>query len=181
MSKYVQRRYTLNLKQIEVVVDNMKYDFTHFKLSAFIDHIECLKRRPILVLPSKFQDEALSAVWVKAETAHYMLYNYRYHRIHVTHSVLHEIAHLMLGHPCHKLDEVLAPELIAELRLSNPIGHSRKVSPTFMSTPEEREAEAFVYSIQQRVKNANRLYELMGQGSSIEALNRYVSPMGFEM
>lgn len=158
------------------VIEQLAYDFENFDLQHFIDHIQKLRQRDIILLPATFGHE-LSAVWVRAETADYIFYNTIHHIIHQTHSILHEIAHITLEHSCIPVDAILSPELLAELETTKPVGRPRIARPLFQDSEEEQAAEAFVYVIQKQVINANRLEQLLGQGSSNQVLNKYVSGM----
>lgn len=158
------------------VINQLGYDFKKFDLQNFIDHIQHRRQRDIILVPAVFGYE-LSAVWVRAETADYAFYNTTHHPIHQTHSILHELAHITLEHSCVPIDDILPAELLAELDISNPIGRPRIATPLFKDSEEERAAEEFVYVIQQQVINANRLEQLIEQGSSNKILNKYVSGM----
>lgn len=167
-------------KQIMLdVIDQLGYDFKHFDLNHFIDHIQRRRRREIIIVPADF-DHELSALWVRAETADYIFFNISHHIIHQTHSILHELAHITLNHQCMPIKDVLPPELLAELHSDEPLGRPRIIKPNLRDTPEEQEAEAFVYIIQREVMNANRMEQLLGQGSSIQKLNKYVEGMAFD-
>jgi hypothetical protein len=60
-----------------------------------------------------------------------------------------------------------------------PYGRPRLADAQLRASPEEREAEAFVLLIQQRLVNARRLSELTGPSSSIRALRYWVDGMAF--
>src|SRR5690606_10150230 len=141
--------------------------------------IQRYRRREIILGPADF-DHELSALWVRAETADYIFFNMTHHIIHQTHSVLHEIAHIILDHQCAPISDILPPELLAELQFNEPVGRPRIMKPELHDTPEEQEAEAFVYIIQREIMNANRMEQLLGQGSSIQKLNKYVEGMAFD-
>src|SRR5687768_870446 len=126
----------------------LNYDFKDFSLEDFIDHIARLERREIILQSWPFQKKELSAIWLPQETAHYILYNACYHQIHQTHSILHEVAHLVLGHSRHSLQDCLDAELLKEFTGLSLIGRPRWVATRLENDPEEMEAEAFVCEIQ---------------------------------
>jgi hypothetical protein len=166
-------------EKLKRVVDQLRYDFSEFELNHFVEHIERLQRREIIVRPIPFEI-GLSAVWVRAETADYIFYNSSTHAIHKTHNILHEIAHILLGHTCRTIDEVLPPELLVQAHNSSLQGRLRKADPYLRTDPEEQEAEALVFLIQKKLVSANRMAQLMGQSSSIDALRRWADGMAFE-
>lgn len=157
-------------------IEQLAYDFENFDLHHFIEHIQQLRQRDIILVPSVFGHE-LSAVWMRAETADYIFYNTTHHLIHQTHSILHELAHITLEHSCIQVADVLAPEILAELKITEAVGRPRRATRLFKDSEEEQEAEAFVYAIQKQVINANRFEQLIGQGSSNQILSQYVSGM----
>jgi len=163
---------------LETALDRLGYDFQAFNLAHFTRHVETYRRRPIFVNPLPLQLE-LSAAWVRAETADYIFYNQRTHPVQQTHSILHEIAHMLLGHSCHPLGSVLPPDLLNRLQGGVPHGRPRLADAQLRASPEEREAEAFVLLIQQRLVNARRLSELTGPSSSIHELRCWVDGMAF--
>lgn len=164
---------------LEQVVARLEYDFSNFELADFIQHIERLKRREIFLLPVPFEMD-LSAIWIRGESTDYIFHNKRMHSIQSTHNILHEIAHIILGHTCWPIDEVLPPELLALVRNPNPQGRLRKADRNLRMDEEEQEAEAFVFLIQKRLVTANRMTELMGQSSSIGPLRQWVDSMAFD-
>lgn len=165
--------------RLKKVVDRLGYDFNQFELAHFIRHTERLQRREILVIPLPFEP-GLSAVWIRAETADYIFYNERTHPIHQTHNILHELAHILLDHTCWPIDQALPPELLALVRTSQMQGRLRKADPHLRADQEEQEAEAFVFLIQKCLVTANRMTQLMGQSSSIDALRQWVDSMAFD-
>ncbi len=166
-------------EKLKEAVDRLSYDFTQFEIAHFIHHIERLQRREILVIPLSFEP-GLSAVWVRAETADYIFYNVDTHPIHQTHNILHELAHILLNHTCWTIEQALPPELFALVRTAPLQGRLRKADPHLHADQEEQDAEAFVFLIQQRLVTANRMTQLVGQSSSIDALRQWVDSMAFD-
>lgn len=164
---------------IEDNIHQLGYDFNHFDLHSFIDHIQKHRGRDIILVPVSLNHE-VSALWIRADTADYIFYNNTHHSIHQTHSILHELAHITLDHACIPISDVLLPELLEEFLTSQPLGRPRIATPTAQDSPEEAAAEAFVFAIQKEVMNANRMEQLVGQGSSIPAFNAYVEGMAFD-
>ena len=168
-------------EKLKEVIDRLEYDFSQFELAHFIQHIERLKRREIILTPLPFEP-GLSAVWIRAETADYIFYNVRTHPIHQTHNILHELAHILLDHTCWTIEQEqgLPPELLDHVQTSPLQGRLRKADPHLRADHEEQEAEAVVFLIQKRLVTANRISQLMGQSSSIDALRRWVDGMAFD-
>jgi hypothetical protein len=165
--------------RLKEFIDRLGYDFNQFEIAHFIQHIERLQRREILVIPLPFEP-GLSAVWIRAETADYIFYNVRTHPIHQTHNILHELAHILLDHTCWTIDQALPPELLVLVSTSPLQGRLRNADRHLRLDQEEQEAEAFVFLIQKRLVTANRISQLMGQSSSIGALRQWVDSMAFD-
>ncbi len=149
-----------------------------FELSHFIRHIEQLKRREIILVPLPLE-LGLYAVWIPAETAHYVFYNEIAHPVHQTHSILHELAHIILNHSRKSINKLLPQALLTQIQPAPLYGRLREADPRLLKDREEQEAEAFVFIIQKHLVTARRLNELMGQSSSIEGLRRWVDSMAF--
>jgi hypothetical protein len=162
-------------------IEKLEYDFKHFSLEDFVDHIARRKRREIILRSWPFSSKELSALWLPQETAHYILFNANYHQTHQIHSILHELAHLILGHSVRSVLDILDARLVQEFGGFSFIGRPRWVASRLETDQEEIEAEAFVCEIQGRVMLANRLDSLMGKGSSSEYLNRYVSSAAYDV
>ena len=86
------------MNRLSKVIESLEYDFRQFSLEDFVDHIARRKRREIILQSWSFDSKELSALWLPQETAHYIFFNARYHQLHQTHSILHELAHLVLNH-----------------------------------------------------------------------------------
>ena len=92
--------------KLKDVVESLDYDFNEFELTHFIRHIEQLMRREIILVPLPLE-LGLYAVWIPAETAHYVFYNEIAHPVDQTHSILHELAHIVLNHSRKHIGQLL--------------------------------------------------------------------------
>ena len=79
------------------------------------------------------------------------------------------MAHVVLNHPRLDAANVLAPELLKRLGVKEVKGRARYAGHR-VDTPEEREAEEFVFYIQEQVFKHRRSQELTEMGTSIELL-----------
>jgi hypothetical protein len=154
---------------IEIIQD-INYDFKHFGMIDFLQHVSRYRRKDIIVGVMDC-DESLFGVWFLQETADYICINKTLHPTHKIHVILHEIAHILLDHPRVPIGHVLSPELRQAFGLDYVEGHA-KYAPQkhVLKLPHEQEAEAFGFLIQERVMAANRWHELTVNDSSIEAL-----------
>jgi hypothetical protein len=164
--------------QVQAVVDGLNYDFNQFTVPHFIDHLETLRARDIILQGVSF-DQGLHGFWIRAETADYVFFNRRTHEVHQIHHILHELGHMMLKHQLHDLALLLPPKLVARLRSLTPAlqGHCRSWNPN--DIPEEREAELFVRRLQHEILLARRLAALTHPVTSISALSRFTRGLGY--
>jgi hypothetical protein len=153
---------------IEALRD-LGYDFNYFVLSDFLAYVEAKRRRPIVV--KDFSLVELFGAWVSTPEVDYILVSDTTHTVHRAHIILHEVGHMILNHPRHPLKDVLKPELLRLLGVKEAWGCARYVYTNHLSnTPEEHEAEEFVFQIRDFVSRANRLQELIESGTSIQSL-----------
>ena len=166
-------------RKVQRTLANLKYDFSHFELTHFVDHVARYRAKPIRLLPFAFTG-SIFGVWVPAPYHDYIFYSNRVHRIHQVHIVLHEIAHILLDHRRQRIDDVLPPELLRQLDRVELIGRLRvPPSAEVHGDEEEQESEQFVFLIQKQLVKARRLAELTGESSSIPGLKPITDTMGY--
>ncbi|MCA0455435.1 MAG: hypothetical protein LCI00_15775 [Chloroflexi bacterium] len=162
-------------QRIQSVIDGLHYDFNQFSLDGFIQHLEVSRKRAIVQVAYEF-NPGLTGLWIPAQTADYIFYTRSTHPIHQVHIVLHEVAHMVLEHPCKRIDQILPASLVQALHLSDAV--LTRIAGKPISEVEEVEAEAFVYLVQQHIVSARRLSQLTNGQSSIEGLNRFTDSLG---
>ena len=165
---------------IQQVIQALDYDFEQFNLPDFVNHLEQQRNRTIHLNGAKLKSD-LFGMWIPAPSADYVFFNATLHPIHQIHSVLHELAHIVLNHTCQPINEVLPPELLAELGTSLTVkGRLRTALPQKDRDPQEIESELFVFEIQKRVMSAQRISELQAGNSSIPLFRPLAHGMAFE-
>jgi hypothetical protein len=164
---------------VKRVITSLEYDFHKFELTNFVDHIARWVRKPIELVPFPFTAQ-IFGVWVPAPNQNYIFYNERVPYVHRVHIILHELAHILLNHPRHKLEDVLPPELLQALRIEETYGRTR-TAPTEATRLDraEQESEEFVLIVQRSVVKANLLSELTQESSSIAAFKPVTDSMGY--
>lgn len=165
---------------IQQAIQSLDYDFEQFELPDFVNHLEQQRNRTIHLKGVKLKSD-LFGIWIPAPSADYVFFNATLHPIHQIHSVLHELAHIVLNHTCDSIYDVLPPELLAELGTSLTVkGRLRTASPQKDRDPQEIESELFVFEIQKQVMTAQRISELQGGRSSIPLFRPLADGMAFE-
>lgn len=157
------------------VLDSLHYDFKTFALDHFVQHLEIQRRRDIIRVPYDFKP-GLTGLWIPAETADYIFYARSTHPVHQVHIILHEIAHMLLHHPCQRIDQILPSSVIRSLQLSDEV--LARSALTAGSNQVEQEAEGFVYLVQQQLVDARRLSQLTNGQSSIDGLKHFTDSLG---
>lgn len=157
--------------KVSEALHELGYDFNHFVLGDFLAHIEKQRQKPIRVQDFSLVDVNLFGAWIATPEMDYILVSDTTHSVHRAHIILHEVGHIVLGHPVRPLKDVLTPEMLRWLRVQEVLGCARYVYDNALTkSPEEQEAEEFVFQIRDLVSRADRLYELIEIGTSIEAL-----------
>lgn len=174
MSASVETRTT-----VQAVVEVLDYDFDHFEIEDFQRHIAKRRTRPLSVRYVPLAPE-LFGFWYPTANTDYIAVNTNLHPAHRIHTLLHEIAHMLLGHRGMDLRELLGEDLIRQLGVLASEGHLRSATTIDQTTNlQEREAEEFALIIRRKLVTAHRLQELYGEPTSIDTLRPYVRGLDF--
>ncbi len=163
-------------RHLEAVIDRLQYDFTAFDVQHFLNHLQVQRQHPIHVIDFPFAPE-IYGLWVPAEGADYLFVNAHLLPAHRVHTLLHEIAHMLLNHRGIDVRTILGDTLWKTLGVPATAGHLRAATPS--DSVQDEEAELFVLLIQQRVTRARRLQELYGEATSLPLMRQYVQGLDF--
>lgn len=164
---------------IQASIDALGYDFNAFEMEGFLKHVETVRKRPLIVRYVPFSHD-LFGLWYPTERVDYIFVNANLHATHQIHTLLHEVAHMLLEHRGTNLRDFLGPDLVRELDISTGDGHLRAAGSLLpVNDRQEREAELFVLLIQRKLVMAQRLHELYGEPTSIAAMHPYVRGLDF--
>ena len=136
---------------VQAVVEGLGYNFDHFNIEDFQHHVAGRRGRPLEVRYVPLSPE-LFGFWFPAEHADYVAINAKLHPAHRIHTLLHELAHMLLGHRGRKLGALLDDEIAHELNIPSGEGHLR--SAVTIAEPDnfqEREAELFVMIVRRKL------------------------------
>lgn len=171
----------MNLIEIRVseAIADLHYDFRQFTLDHFLAHLISTRKRDIILKPCAF-DLTTGGAWVRADTADYIFYIAGTPRFYQVHQALHESGHIVLGHT----GEEITPEALERLGLSLEVARGRPLYGLYRITAPgrtilEREAETFVRLMHWEILRANRLAQLTGPPSSLEAVNLFTRSLGY--
>ncbi len=161
---------------VEHALSSLGYDFTRFEVNDFVQHVADRRQRPILIRETTLP-VAWFGMWIQQATTDFVFIQTGLHPVQHIHSVLHEVAHMVLRHSGDDLSTILDPQLLASLGMNGGKGHLRAAGRS--RTLKDQEAELFVYRLQNRVMQAERLSELFGDPTSIDELKDYMDGMDF--
>lgn len=106
----------------------------------------------------------------------------QFHPLLQEHIALHEIAHILLGHPPLPIADFnfLAGFQATASELPPMLGRALHLKPNYLLQPSEREAEYLATLIQQRVLQAQRHGPMRKRGSSIAGLSPLARDLAFD-
>jgi hypothetical protein len=131
-----------------------QYDFADFTFPSFLAWVEKYRSRPIRLVPEKLAPQFFGA-WMAASDEDYIFYKEDTVSLHQGHILLHEMAHMLCGHPTLTLTEdVIAAHLRGELSISSLLLRSTR------SGEMEWEAEILAALIQETIFAYERIQEL---------------------
>lgn len=164
---------------VQAVVEGLAYDFDHFEIEDFQRHVAGKRHRPLNVRYVPLPAE-IFGFWYSTAHTDYIVVNANLHPAHRIHTLLHELAHMILGHHGMDLTILLDENLVRQLEVISSEGHLRSAATIDQeSNPQEQEAEEFVLIIRRKLVTAHRLQELYGEPTSIDTLRPYVRGLDF--
>jgi hypothetical protein len=164
---------------VAAALDALAYDFTVFDIDDFLRHIAQHRQRPLSVHTVPLAPE-LFGFWYPTRETDFIAINATLHHVHQLHTLLHELAHMLLGHRGMDLRMLLGEDLVRQLNIGHTDGHLRSAGMADQTgNPQEREAEQFVLAIRQKLVAARRLQELYGEPTSIRSMQPYVRGLDF--
>ena len=167
-----------NRETLQALLNGLRYDFAQFEVVDFLKHIEKLRGTPIFFESVRMNLELYGFCWQSADAV-YAVINSRLHPTHQVHVLLHEIAHLLLGHRMVDLNNILDSALIDALGIPAGLGHLRSARLPDRHDPQEQEAEMLVALLHQRVASAQRLHALHVELTSIPEMRPFARGLDF--
>jgi hypothetical protein len=168
--------------QSEKILVDLQYDFRDFTIEHFIKWIGELKGRRILSFPLKMP-AGLFGAWLTddEEPNEYIFYRADVPPMYQIHIQLHELAHLLLGHPTlHITRELLAAALSGQGELPfNELARLRStVKPEDSRSIREVESEILASVIQEQIIRYSQLKQLTRGISSDRNIANYLKDLG---
>ena len=168
----------MNAKLIaEKALKELQYDFKAFSIRGLISHISEMKGREIITIPWVMPATVFGA-WLSddEEPEEYIFYRDNIPVIHQVHIQLHELSHLLLGHPTLRINRKKIAEVF-EKKGSLPFTDLIRLrSPKQAEC--EAQAEVLATLIQERVIQNSNMDQLLNDLSSEEKLANFLKTMG---
>jgi hypothetical protein len=161
----------------EKILQELNYDFRGFEIEQFIKRVGDLKGRRIRATPWKMPP-AMFGAWLADEddACDYIFYRIDAPPVHQIHIQLHELAHLLFGHPTFNISRIKIAESYqgkGELPLKS-YGRLRSTD----QSDDENEAETLASMIQEQVIRYSQFAQLTHGISSDEKLARFARDIG---
>jgi hypothetical protein len=159
------------------VLRELGFDFATFTMDRFIYAIEQKKNCEIITIPWRMPP-AMFGVWISDgdDLREYIFYRNNVSEAHQIHIQLHELSHVLFGHPTLKLNaRIIAKVITGEATL--PFDETLHRSPR--SSSIEIETETLTNLIQEQTIRHLKLGNLVIHGSpSQEKLANFLQKMG---
>jgi hypothetical protein len=146
----------------QVILDSLDIP-QPFELPTFVAYIASLRGRQISVRPFRAGPDGMCGAWIRARSADYIYHDDQTTALHRAHIVLHELAHMLLGH------KGTGSSLLSELRHLIALGAADAMKGAepepggSYTSAEEREAEMLGSMILERAsRQPTRLPALGG-------------------
>ena len=139
------------------LLNELDYDFSRFTSDDFTRWLERRREREIVFLPYVLPTTIFGA-WVKGVREDFVLYEPNTPIVHQAHSQLHEMCHMLCGHPTVEADD--AQFLLRHAGNVDLTVFDSLLLRSIHSDENEREAEMLTALIQERVQKHARMEEL---------------------
>ena len=161
----------------EKILRELNFDFHAFTIEKFIGYVGDKKGRSIIVAPWKMPATMFGA-WLSdgEEPKEYIFYRDNVPLLLQIHIQLHELAHLLLGHPTLQITRQLISKGFQGEKSLRFEALVRLRSPD--KTELETEAETLATIIQERVIRYSQLDQLTHDISSEEKIANFLRTMG---
>ena len=147
-------------QRVKALLDELDYDFSSFTLEGFADWLAQRRRRQIVFVP-KSMPASISGAWVKGHDKDYIFYEMDTPIVHQAHIQLHEMSHMLCGHPTVEVGPQQTQALLRHTGRIDSQALEHLLQRSVHSGQAEEEAESLTLFVQERVfahKRAEELY-----------------------
>jgi hypothetical protein len=146
--------------RMQTLLDSLDYDFEEFTLDGFVEWIAQQRERSIVFIPYTFPSD-VSGAWVKGSDEDFIAFEIDTPAIHQTHIKLHEMAHMLCGHPTVEIGKTQTQALLRSVIGPEPdVDLQASLLRSTYSNENEEEAEMLTSLIQGQVQRHAKMEEL---------------------
>jgi len=163
--------------QARKILSELNYDFRAFTIDHFIQWIETIKGRKIILFPWKMPSGMFGA-WMTDgdEPREFIFYRNDVSRLHQIHIQLHELSHFLCGHPTKSITKMRIQESREGDRELPFVELAKLRSPELSAY--ELEAESLASLIQNQVIRYSQIEQLTRGISSDGNIAEYLNDLG---
>ncbi len=145
----------MDMHKCQQICESLEYNWRDFSLATFTQHIAAQRQRPIQTLGVVNLDLPMC---LRVGRSDFIFYPASQTRSKQIHDVLHELAHILLGH----IDKTPNSSTVMDNLIINLGIRFRRYKPTDLhASREEREAEFLAYLIQSKISEHNQIQALI--------------------
>ena len=158
-----------------------KYDFSQFTMESFRSWIEQQRGKELNFVPWAMPP-SMSGAWLSSDKSEYIFYEKNTPTIHQGHIQLHELAHILCGHPTIKVGAEKITMLFRQV-IDGCVDQEDQslLLRSAQSGEAEIEAEVLASFIQNKVIQNGRFQELLRkiteEGDSVDFLTTYIKTL----
>ena len=167
-------------KRLNLKLDKCGYNFSEFRLDEFTRWVADWRGRRIQFVPMNLPP-GLFGAWIEGPKVDFIFYDDDPPQTHITHIILHELSHILLGHQTAHVGNVISDYLQSNnsAAASAPEFVTGLLRTVQHNDEQEIEAETLSALIQQRVIRQAGISALEHQGSA-EGMRQFVRGMGYD-
>jgi len=157
-------------EKMQALLDTLDYDFGQFSMTGFIQWLKQRRGREIVRTSYPIPTPTASGAWIAGEDKDFIFYDEATFPFHQAHIQLHEMAHMLCGHPTLKVGRESLSVLFRVVPTAIDLTRLETESLLFLSRysdEAEREAEMFASLVQKRT-----LPPLTDKPRTLEKLNQ---------
>lgn len=139
-------------------------------VQGLVDRVAQQRGRPIELRAFPMPDVVQYGVWMAGATRDYIFYDEQTARVHQEHIILHELAHMLLGHQTVLVDQNTD---LSQAFLMRAVSN-------LADTARERAAEGLAAALQDELVNRAGLDALTGSASTTPLWSRMITDMGLD-
>ena len=164
--------------RMKAVLGKLDFDFSRFTMDEFVAWIEARRGREISFIPWDMPP-GMFGVWMSDadDPVEHVFIDKNAPSLHKVHIQLHELSHIICGHPTARLTKIEMQNLLLQA-MQNPTVLNEVLLRAPAKKELEQEAEMLAALIQYRVIEHERIQQLSVAASSNENVTDHLQSLG---